>query len=444
MCRRSAELVLIPVLAACGTTGLEGDPPCWDHDDDGYEASACGGSDCDDSRPDIHPGAVEICLDGIDQDCDGLIDGPTVVFQRSDLMEEPIECAIASDAGLAWTGSDFGIAWSFNTHACGDERVIHGVYYTRLDGAGRSMMGSAFLPYTPSDDYEATGSPDLVWTGSEFGLAWISIFIALDNEFPSLYFRRLNTDGMPIDEPRLIEDYPDKPVNPKLFWTGSRYNVFWSQGSLHPEQFTLTSVPVEPDGASESFTIFEGSFLSDPDVVWTGSEFGVAWIDQSDVEGASRLHFARISEAGVELSNDEWPSNRGSPAVAFTGSEYGIVRDESGGVNFMRLTSDGEFIGDEHVVVADGRYYMGQLHWTSYGYFLVGHDGYRSTCFLQFNDTGTEKLYESCLEDTPPYDPRRRIAWTGSEFGLAWTVPPGWPIDPSTITISFARIGLCD
>ncbi len=50
----------------------EGSPPdvCRDRDRDGY----CAGADCDDTRADVHPDAVESCSEPGDEDCDGAID----------------------------------------------------------------------------------------------------------------------------------------------------------------------------------------------------------------------------------------------------------------------------------------------------------------------------------------------------------------------------------
>jgi hypothetical protein len=46
---------------------------CTDTDGDGFsvDGELCGPVDCNDSDPDTHPGAIDICSDGKDQDCSG-------------------------------------------------------------------------------------------------------------------------------------------------------------------------------------------------------------------------------------------------------------------------------------------------------------------------------------------------------------------------------------
>jgi hypothetical protein len=51
-------------------------PTCTDNDSDGYFAeSGCSTAvDCDDNDPNVNPGAAESCTNGVDDDCDGFVD----------------------------------------------------------------------------------------------------------------------------------------------------------------------------------------------------------------------------------------------------------------------------------------------------------------------------------------------------------------------------------
>lgn len=61
--------VLASSLAGCFVTATD-----FDRDGDGFRAVEAGGDDCDDRNPNIYPGAPEVCGNGFDDNCDGLID----------------------------------------------------------------------------------------------------------------------------------------------------------------------------------------------------------------------------------------------------------------------------------------------------------------------------------------------------------------------------------
>ncbi len=53
---------------------------CVDADKDGAADITCGGTDCNDSDPNVGPDSLEIC-DNVDNNCDGQVDENDVCFQ---------------------------------------------------------------------------------------------------------------------------------------------------------------------------------------------------------------------------------------------------------------------------------------------------------------------------------------------------------------------------
>jgi len=97
---------------ACFGGVCSGDP--WDDDGDTYMNEACGGDDCDDSNPAVHPGAIEICIDEIDNDCNGDTDcddsacsDDLVCIVRDNCLDILVEGLSVGD-GLYWLDPDAG------------------------------------------------------------------------------------------------------------------------------------------------------------------------------------------------------------------------------------------------------------------------------------------------------------------------------------------------
>ena len=108
MPRRLLTGLAVICIAACGEASVSVDDvkspvakalACPDSDGDGYLATWCGGSDCDDSNRDAYPGANDICGDGVDQDCDGVDSMHCVLGQGLGCQASP------------WTAASHPSAW---------------------------------------------------------------------------------------------------------------------------------------------------------------------------------------------------------------------------------------------------------------------------------------------------------------------------------------------
>lgn len=166
--------------------------------------------------------------------------------------------------------------------------------------------------------------------------------------------------------------------------------------------------------------------------MWTGSEYGVAWIDLRD--GNEEVYFVRLGADGTKLGSDiqitDDEARDRSPDLVWADGEYGLVfsRDDRE-IRFLRLDPSGNPLSSEVVVTESSRAVAPSLHWTGFEYGLAWTD-YRSCqeCinlyFTRLDRSGSKKIPEvpitqygsgSSFYGTPS------VAWDGSNYGIAWT-----------------------
>ncbi len=243
---------------------------------------------------------------------------------------------------LAWTGSEFGLAWYDN------DPGMNQIFFRRIAADGTTVGGQIQV----TDAAYGAQRPDIVASPAGFGIAWSqwSSFLSFN-----IGFQLIGLDGSTASAPRLIT-YTSGQVNyPDLSWNGSEFGLVWNDDASGPQEVYFTRLDSDGDTLMPNLRLTNNSSNSYyPAVEWNGSKFGVAWHDYRD--GNSEIYYATVSEEGERMSADvrltHDPDVSQVPAICWGGPRFGIAWQENRAGNYdiyftrILLDDDGDLIAN--------------------------------------------------------------------------------------------------
>jgi hypothetical protein len=192
-----------------------------DADGDGFIGTAppdtpagCGGDDCNDQNPAIHPLSPERC-DGLDENCNGIIDDGARYSPLSEPVKLAPELLRSAHGGIVFDGQSYGVSYADKSD------LGHTVsYFTLLDASGNRTNDPKPVSLINADTYAGAVSH----SGDSFLTTWSDARQAGNYE---IYATRFNEAGEEVQADLRLTNAPDYSLRPLVQWTGTEYLVVW-------------------------------------------------------------------------------------------------------------------------------------------------------------------------------------------------------------------------
>jgi hypothetical protein len=267
----------------------------------------------------------------------------------------------------------------------------------------------------------------LVWTGKEYGISWVDYRHGVSE----IYFARLDPFGRKIGDDIRITHNPRFSHESSLTWTGSEYGLSWiDHRNLNYEIYFVRLDSSGNKIGSNRRVTYDDSESYYPSLVWAGSEYGLSWRDDRD--GNYEIYFARLDSSGNKISPDIRVTydDLGSyyPSLVWAANEFGISweddRDGNKEIYFVRLDSSGSKIGVDIRVTDDSESSEEpSLLWTGSEYGLSWYDnrsGNHEIYFVILDSLGNKIGSDIRITYDPFFSGYPSLAWTGTEYGISW------------------------
>lgn len=357
-----------------------------DADRDGFTAALPGfvpgepgscGDDCDDTRAGAHPGGVEIC-DGVDNDCDGVVDNGSEYLSLSALPDWPVvtrltapEHTSSSRAGLVFGADQFVFSYWAND---GDERSF-------LQGRranGDVSISERRLTSVNAPSYGA----ELGFDGAAFGAVWSDTRAGNSYE---LYFTRFDAFGEKLSADVRLTTAAGFSVNQQMFFHRGRYVVLFDDDREGEPRVFAQLVGADGSLLGDNVALSAlGTYAEYPSVAATERRFGVAYTTLDEDGSAPRV--------GLEFVTFDQELANASATVVLATSD----------VRSARVTA----LGDRFVVTWDRLLPGGAPDGSLYGAVLA--------------DDGTVLVSPRAVTTTAPHARSQGTLSLGDRFLFAW------------------------
>ncbi len=236
----------------------------------------------------------------------------------------------SSSPRITWTGSGYGLVWQDMRNSISALEGHWEVYFAYLNADGVKVSDDVRVTDNASDLLSDSSEPSVTWTGSEFGIAWRGA--------SDIYFVRLDPSGARIGSAVRVTAPPGGGLHPAIVWTGTEYGLIWVH--YHDSIVDILFTRLDATGARMGPDVLVSSALNDidaaPALIWTGSEYGIAWRD-----GRARnpeIFLARLTASGLKVGDDirvtNDPGQSMNPSLVWTGSEYAVAWADDRDGNF--------------------------------------------------------------------------------------------------------------
>lgn len=317
-----------------------------DLDGDGYRAALPGtragepgscGDDCDDTSALAHPGIAQEICDGVDNDCNGIVDDHaiyTTVQQTPSLISDE-SLVEASGGNVAYAGKGLGyIATYSGENTSGDSSL----YLRRLDETGLVVGAPTAASATTGD--ANTGA--IIWTGDRYGVTWS------DRRTGNyeVYFNTFSPDSVKTGPDIQLTNNFDFSIRPTIGWNGSNFYVVYQDDSTG--FFVLYGRSLSLDGvASEEIPLIDYFEQAESPALAVNSEaIALAYFSGDSSQGAIclRRFGPQWQNGSTKVTLDEGDVE--SPAVAFNNGDMVVVWTQGSPFRVMGavVSSDNEVI----------------------------------------------------------------------------------------------------